>query len=141
MENDLLIAQLTNVTNHRIDEHQTWVNAFYFSLTTNALLLIALLSLDNSPSILPVICLVSVIGILITFLLIIVQTRARLSMEAYENLREKLEVKLDLNEFSVTTAIASRPSSRIPKARPYMERANYFITLLWFVLFIYYLVG
>lgn len=136
IKRDELFAQLGNIINLHNDEHQTWLRMFFTSLTTNALLFIALFRTGDFPCNPFVARFIAFLGCLFTMMFSRVQNRALEYMNVYEKLAKKIENELKLGEYSYTFKLKEAVSST-PSARRYMKAFNYFIIGVWILIFIY----
>jgi hypothetical protein len=100
MKREELFELLQNSITLRNQEHNTWINTLFMSLTTNSLLLIALFKDGKFPDDSSIGIIISAFGILLTIFLLSVHKRAMKTMGAYEAFSRKVEKKLKLKEFS-----------------------------------------
>jgi hypothetical protein len=132
-----LLAQLANIISLHNDEHQTWISVFFASLTTNALLFIALFTTGDFP-INPVVALcIAVFGCCVTLLLSRVQSRALLYMKAYETLAKTIEDDLELGKYAYTKKLKESLKKERKQARPWISAFNWLVVMLWVLIAIY----
>ena len=124
-------SQLQNVTSLRTDEHHTWVNIFLTSLTTTAILLIALFTTFPTKGPVIIICL---FGFLISFVLLFIQKRALITMKAHEKTIKKIEDKLGLRD-----STKNIPSASFCGARCLMTIVGFLQMIVWGIGLIYFL--
>jgi hypothetical protein len=91
------ISQLQNISSLRTDEHNTWVNFFNVSLTTTAILLVALFTTGGFPNKAPGIIICS-FGFIISAILLYLQSRALITMKGQEQTIREVEKALSLND-------------------------------------------
>lgn len=148
-----LFSQLQNTISLRIEEHQTFLNFFFYSIATNALLFIALFEDGDIPKHPIVGVVISSLGIIATVVLTLLQSRVLLHMRAHEKFIKKLEGDLELGEYAYTenlnrlldesisnprgiiqrlySLLPNYPGERRGKARRLMELFNFFCVTVW----------
>jgi len=95
-ERECLFRQLENAINMRIEEHQTFLNFFFYSIMTNSLLFIALFAEGDLPKHPIVGVVISLCGIISTIVLTLLQNRVLLHMRSHEKFIKMLERDLGL---------------------------------------------
>jgi len=154
-ERECLFRQLENAINMRIEEHQTFLNFFFYSIMTNALLFIALFAEGDLPKHPIVGVVISLCGIISTIVLTLLQNRVLLHMRSHEKFIKMLERDLGLGEYSYTlhlnsildesvknprgiiqraySLLPNYPNEKRGKARRLMELFNFFCVSVWVV--------
>lgn len=150
-----LFTQLQNAISLRIEEHQSFLNFFFYAIATNALLFIALFAEGDIPKHPIVGFVISSAGIVSTLVLILLQNRVLLHMRAHEKFIKKLEEDLKLGEYAYTyhlnklldesienprgltqklySMLPNYPGEKRGKARRFMELFNFLCIMVWLV--------
>ncbi len=126
-------SQLQNVTSMRIDEHHTWVNIFLTSLTTTAILIVALFTAAKFPTKVPVI-IICFFGCSISGVLLYIQDRALKAMKAQEKTIKEIEDELGLHN-----STKNIPRGSLVGARRLMTIVGFLQIFGWPIGLIYFL--
>ncbi len=135
-ESHNLWTQLTNAINLRSSQDQVLWSVMGIFSAANAILLVALFLDGNFPTKLPVGIVLSMVGVLMSVVWLLVQRRALMRIEHYENLVRNLEDHLGLDaRFRVGTSF-TRPNGGI-RARTVMPWWSSFWAAFWAATSIY----
>jgi hypothetical protein len=134
-----LLSLLQNFSNLRSSQDQVLWSIFGAFWGTNALLLISIFSVDSSWTIAQVGTVISIIGLIISFIWIIIQTRTLDRIQMYENSIMYIERKLKLAKELFAFSKVPKPSINFKVKARYVMRLNcYLLIISWFVALIYF---
>ncbi len=140
-ERNELIILLQNFSNLRTGQDQVLWSIFGAFWGTNALLLISFFSSNENWTITQVGIVVSIIGLIISSIWIIIQTKTIDRIQMYENSIQYIEHKLCLKKELYAFSKVPQPSIRFKiKARHVMRFNCLFIWISWLITLTYFIV-